>query len=162
MKSRCSSYTCLRLDTEVLKLCPFFKNSCASRESVTIFHSFQVINMICFMFWLIFCYREEIGGIFITMNDSSLFFDIQTNFSKQLFAIYNKLFELFWNGWWVFQNSLNPGASGGQRLPGPLNKALPWAHVGLADPWPPASFSGFQLWTTFTPAYCIVHVCQSV
>ena len=63
-----------------------------SRESVTIFfYSFQVINMIFFMFWLIFYDKEGIGGIFITMNDSSILFDIQTNFSKQLFVIYNKL-----------------------------------------------------------------------
>jgi len=45
--------------------------------------------MIFFMCWLIFCDKEVIGDIFITMNDSSIFFDIQTNFSKQLFAIFN-------------------------------------------------------------------------
>ena len=84
----------VRLDTEVQKLCPFFKTLiCAYRECVTIFfYSLQVINMIIFMFWLIFCDIEGLGGIFITMNDSSPFFwDIQTNFSKQLFANYNKL-----------------------------------------------------------------------
>ena len=141
----------------VSKFCPFFEILiCTYRESVTIFHSFQAINMIFFMCWLNLCDKEGIGDIFITMNDSSLFFDIQTNFSKQLFAIYNKLFELFWNGWWVFQNSLNPGASGGLRHPGHLTKAFPWTHWGPCSPRPPSSFSVFQVWPTFTPATVIL------
>jgi len=63
------------------------------RESVTIFfHSFQVINMVFFMCWLIFCDNAGIGGIVCLSQwviALLLFFDIQTNFSKQLFAIYN-------------------------------------------------------------------------
>ena len=52
------------------------------------------------------------------------------------FDLFNKhAFELFENGSWVFQNSLNPDPT-----------------VDIAAPWPPASFSGFQLWATFTPA----------
>jgi len=80
MNSRSSSYNCLRPDIGVSKLCPFFKIIiCAYRESVTILlHSFQVSNMIFIMFWLIFGDKEGIGGIFITMNDSSIYFDIQT------------------------------------------------------------------------------------
>ena len=68
------------------KVMPLFSNSymCIYRETVTIFfHSFLVNNKIFFMCWLIFCDKAGKGGIFITMNDSSLFFDIQTNFSKQ-------------------------------------------------------------------------------
>ena len=80
------------------------------------FHSFQVINMHFYMFWLIFCDKEGIGGTFITMNDSSLIFDIQNNFSKQFFAIYNKHLSCG-NGSLVFQNSLNPGASWGPLTP---------------------------------------------
>jgi len=43
-------------------------------------------------------------------------------------------FELFGNVSWVFQNSLNPGTSGGR-----------WS----------VSFSGFQVRTTFTPDHVI-------
>ena len=90
MKSQCLLHTVCEAWHRGTKVCPFFKTLiCAYRESVKIFfHSFQVINMIFF----IFCDIEGLGGIFITMNDSSPFFwDIQTNFSKQLFANYNKL-----------------------------------------------------------------------
>ena len=62
-------------------------------------------------------------------------------------------FELFGNGLSVFQNSLNPGASGGLWTPD-QGFALDGPTVGLAAPWPPASFSGFQLWATFTPDIC--------
>ena len=54
----------------------FFKTHiCVYREGVSIsFHNVQVNNMICIMFWLIFCDKVGIGCIFITMNDSSLLF----------------------------------------------------------------------------------------
>jgi len=117
--------------------------------------------MIFYMFWLIFCDTEGIGGIFITMNDSSLIFDIQNNFSKQFFCNLQQAFELFGNGSLVFQNSLNPGASGGLRHPGYLTKAFPWTHWGPCSPRSPESFSGFQLWATFTPVNPICDVYYS-
>ena len=113
------------------------------------FHSFQVNNMIFFMFWPIFCDKEGLGGIFITMNDSShILLGHRNQFFKTVICNSQHAFELFGNGSWVFQNDLNPGASQGLRPPGHLTKASPWTHRGSC--WPPASFSGFQLWAIFT------------
>ena len=70
----------------------------------------------------------------------ALFFrDVKTNFSKQLFAIYN----MFGNGSCVFQNN------------------LPDHGFALDPPWtlqPPASFSVFQVLATLTPAYIIMEI----
>ena len=53
--------------------------------------------------------REK--GVYLSQWMIALsFFDIQT---KQLFVIYKKLFG---NGSWIFQNSLNPGASVGLMI----------------------------------------------
>jgi len=135
-----------------MKSGPFFKTLiCAYRERVTIFfYSFQV--MIFFMFWLIFCDIEEIGGMFITMNDSSISFDIQTNFSKQLFAIYNMHLSCL---------EMNYGSSKMAYIhepwpPGPLTKALSWTHHGPSSPLPPASFLGFQVWATFITVHVVI------
>ena len=78
--------------------------------------------------WIVLCVglsfvKRRDRGYFITMNDSSIFGDIKTNFSKQLFAIYS----MFGNGSCVFQNNLNAVASGGQW-------PVPWTHRGPCSP----------------------------
>ena len=101
-----------------------------------------VIKMIFFMFWLIFCDKKRIRGIFITMNGSSLFLTSKPIFQNSYLQFTQ---QAFGNGRLVFQNSLNPGASPGQVFAlDPL-----WT---LQPPWSPVSFSGFQVWATFTPA----------
>ena len=151
MKSRCSSYTFVRLATEVPKLCPFFEILiCTYRESVAIiFHSFQVINMIFFMCWLLWQRLRRDRDIFITMNDSSLF-DIQNSYYLQ------QAFELFENGSWVFQNSFNPGASGGLWPHGPLTMVLPWTHCGPCNLLSSSVIFRFSSLANFHP--CIFHL----
>ena len=123
MKSRCLSNTfCEAWHRGSQSKAPFWNSYMyIYRESVTIFfHSFQVINMIFSMCWLIFCDKGGIGDIFITMNDSSLFWH-PNQFFKIVICNLQHAFELFGNGSWVFQN-FGPLE--------PLTKALPWTHRG--------------------------------
>ena len=133
---------------------PFSKFLCTYRESVAIiFHSFQVINMIFFMCWLLWQRLRRDRDIFITMNDSSLFF-----LTFKTVIIYNKLLSCL---------KMDHGSSKTaliQELPGAFDPMDPWPWfcpgptVGLAAPWPPASFSGFQLWETFTPVSLALNI----
>ena len=72
-ESMLSTYILWGLTQRFQSYVPFFKTLIfAYREGVSIyFHSFQVNNMIFFMFWLIFCDKAGKWRIFITMNDSS-------------------------------------------------------------------------------------------
>ena len=78
----------LPIKCQTLYYAPFFQTLIrAYRESVTIFfHSFKVFNLIFFLF----CDKEGIRVIFITMNDSSLSFWHPNQFFKTV-IIYNKL-----------------------------------------------------------------------
>ena len=128
----------------VSKFCPFFEILiCTYRESVTIFHSFQVINMIFFMCWLNLCDKEGIGDIFITMNDSSINFFT----SKPIFQnSYLQFTTCVWAVWkWIM------------GLPKQLkwrSFRAPWAT------WTPASFLDFQVLATFTPVFKCVPFCS--
>ena len=123
------------------------------RESFTIFfHRFQVINKIIFMCWLMFCDKEGISGIFITMNESSIFFWHPNQFFKTVICNLQYAFELFGNGSWFFQNSLNVGGSGGIQHPELLTKALPWTHHGPYSPQ--HHFQVFKFWQ-LSPLYML-------
>ena len=124
-ESMFSTYFVWGLTQRFQSFAPFFKTLvCAYREGVTIFfHCFQVISMIFFMFWH------------------------PNQFFKTVICNLQQVFELFRNELWVFQNSLNPGASDGLRSPGPLTKALSWTHrVHCSPPGPQHHFQVFNFW----------------
>ena len=130
----------MRLDTDVPKLCPFFGILIPTYREI-FFHGFQVINMGFFMCWLIYCDKEGIGD--------NIFY-IKTNFICNL----QHAFELFGNGSWVFQNSLNAGDSGVLWPPGPLTKTLPWIHFGPCNPQAPNIIFRFSSFGNFHPCFC--------
>ena len=96
------------------------------------------IYLIC---WLIYCDKEGIGD--------NIFY-IKTNFICNL----QHAFELFGNGSWVFQNSLNAGDSGVLWPPGPLTKTLPWIHFGPCNPQAPNIIFRFSSFGNFHPCFC--------
>ena len=92
--------------------------------------------------WKCFCLWRNSGF----WKSGVIFQNSYLQFTTSFWAVWK-----FGNGSWVFQNSLNPGASSGHLAPWPRLCTRP--TVGLAAPSPPPSFSGFQLWATFTPAF---------
>ena len=89
----------------------------------------------------IFCDKEGIGGMFITMNDSY----------KTVICNLHKLLSCL---------EMDHGSSKTAKIQellrafGPqTTKTLPWTHCGHCSPLAPSIISGFQLWATFTPAF---------
>jgi len=102
---------------------------------------------------LLHVHIEKVSQSSSIVSKSSTWFSFMfwhpNQFFKTVICNLQQDFELFGNGLWVFQNSLNPGVLRGPLDPWP--RLCPGPTVGLAAPWPPASFSGFQLWAAFTP-----------
>ena len=116
---------------------PLFKTLiCAYRESVPIFHSFQVINTTFFMFWLIVCDKR---GIFITMNDSSLFLTSKPIFQNR----YMQFTTSFWAVWIMgLPKQLKSRSFWGPLDPWP--RLCPGPTVGFTALWPQHHFQVFK------------------
>jgi len=89
----------------------------------------------------IFCDKEGIGGMFITMNDS--YKTVICNLHKLLSCL-----EMDHGSSKTAKIQELPRAFGPQTT-----KTLPWTHCGHCSPLAPSIISGFQLWATFTPAF---------